>query len=207
MIITSYSLERSDSLFSNRYFLIVPVKQQYEGDKTVYHFEPLTELGCRSYGSIVGPILTFLGYAFKANNEDGETIYLNKKSFCKYVSRMRIVLRSLDQEATFKYGIFLKTIKNNFPKLKSEQVESCLKSLKEKYESSNVAIDEVKKMDLLKKHLNDITDMSPRTVWTISGTEESGYIRRYEVFTPSIPNIRDIFESAMRDFTQNIDKE
>jgi hypothetical protein len=45
-------------------------------------------LGMTEYGNILGRLLSFIGYAFKTKDQDGNDLYINKKSFCNLIYRL-----------------------------------------------------------------------------------------------------------------------
>lgn len=45
-------------------------------------------LGVTEYGNILGRFLSFIGYAFKTKDKEGNILYVNKKSFCNMIDRL-----------------------------------------------------------------------------------------------------------------------
>lgn len=46
-------------------------------------------LGMTKYDTILGRFLTLIGFAFRTKGLDGKDIYINKKSFCNLIDRLR----------------------------------------------------------------------------------------------------------------------
>lgn len=46
-------------------------------------------LGMREYGCVWGRVLTCFGFAFKTKDHQGKNLYINKKSFCNLLDRLR----------------------------------------------------------------------------------------------------------------------
>ncbi len=77
-----------ESFFTNRLYVgLTPNKS--EMNKVIFSGgKEKKGLGMTEYGCLLGRILTFLGYAFKSTDEAGNTLYINKKSFCNLVDRL-----------------------------------------------------------------------------------------------------------------------
>lgn len=79
-----YSVNKNETLLTNRLYFgssekdLNPIlkSKEYKG------------FGTTIYGNILGRFLALIGFAFETKDEKGNELYVNKKSFFRYTSRM-----------------------------------------------------------------------------------------------------------------------
>lgn len=78
----------NESFFTNRLYVGLN-KDKSEIENMIFSDgKEKKGLGMSEYGTILGCFLNVIGIAFKAKDENGNTLYINKKSFCHLADRL-----------------------------------------------------------------------------------------------------------------------
>lgn len=115
-------LHTKETLFTNRLYVgLNQDKSQME--KTVFSGgKEKKGIGMTEYGNILGRFLNLIGIAFKTKDENGNDLYINKKSFCNLIDRLK--------NNNHKYNYFnAESIDSEYKEKKDNQTQQRLKKI------------------------------------------------------------------------------